>query len=98
MTFIMSACAIMHNMIVVERKDHYSRNGAGGYWHNLFAAALSAEDVLASSLQPLSAADQVDVMKRFERSAVAEETKSKAQHARLKAALVRHISEPTFQH
>jgi hypothetical protein len=66
MTFIMSACAIMHNMTVVERKDHYSRNGAGGYRHNLSAAALSAEeDVLASSLQPLSAADQVDEMKRF---------------------------------
>jgi Plant transposon protein len=90
MAEIMSACAILYNMIVVERKDGYSRDGAGGMrrarpaGENLIDAAATC----SKALQLLAPAEIYDFWRRLERNAVAEETKNREQHDALVAALV----------
>jgi Plant transposon protein len=93
MGYIIMACSIIHNMIVSERKDSYSGDGAGGSRRISLASMDTFEATFTSALQPLTPAEQNDVWQHFARSTVLEEVKNRAHHDKLMAALIDQYSE-----
>ena len=76
---IMKACIIMHNMIVEDERDSYSKNYE---YHNRYSANPSSAAVISRDLENQSSAD---FLKRRG------EMRNSQEHKRLRDSLVKHL-------
>eukprot|EP00173_Palmaria_palmata_P000895 Plantae.Rhodophyta-Palmaria_palmata.ctg14594.p1 GENE.Plantae.Rhodophyta-Palmaria_palmata.ctg14594~~Plantae.Rhodophyta-Palmaria_palmata.ctg14594.p1 ORF type:complete len:146 (+),score=19.96 Plantae.Rhodophyta-Palmaria_palmata.ctg14594:386-823(+) len=85
MQIVAKACIILHNMVVEQRRDSYTGDGA----HGASASYNAATD--ATDLDPVKAsAEDVD-LRLHQMMAASTGLKSASEHKRLVKALVEHI-------